>query len=75
MWAKGSLVTVDDPVGKYLIRRCGFIPDTKDLRTVIAEDGAIMLAVFRAPDDKSATLHLTCLNEQGETVHRAGAAT
>ena len=68
LWAKGQPITVDDLVGRYLLRRCGFIPDTKELRTVIAEDGAIMVARFRS--DLWATLHLTYISPAGERLCR-----
>jgi putative DNA primase/helicase len=69
-WAKGTRLRADDLVGKYLVRRCRFIPDTRELRTIVAEDGAIMVARFRAPDDSSATLHLTSINTAGERLER-----
>ena len=68
LWAKGQPVSADDLVGCYLLRRCGFIPNTKELRAVIAEDGAIMVARFRS--DLSATLHLTYISLAGERLYR-----
>jgi putative DNA primase/helicase len=68
LWAKARPITADDLVGRYLVRRCGFIPDTKELRAVITKDGAIMLARFRS--DVSATLHLTHISPDGERLCR-----
>jgi putative DNA primase/helicase len=68
VWAKGQPITEADLVGRYLLRRCGFIPDTKELRAIMAEDGAIMVARFRS--DLSATLHLTYISAAGERLCR-----
>jgi putative DNA primase/helicase len=70
LWSKGLPVAADDPVGKYLIGRCSFVPKTTELRTIVADDGAIMVARFRAPDNSSATLHLTYLDQSGQKIKR-----
>jgi putative DNA primase/helicase len=68
LWGKAQPITADDLVGRYLLRRCGFIPDTKELRAVIAEDGGILVARFRS--DSWATLHLTYISPAGERLCR-----
>jgi putative DNA primase/helicase len=78
IWAMGRPVHADDAVSRYLkyrlapiYRRTGGPPlrsMTQELRTVLCDDGAIMLARVQSPSGAEITLHRTYLTLEGRLV-------
>lgn len=72
LWKSGQAVTLDDPVGRYLNRRCGITEFPKCIRYVrrarYAESVGFpaMVSMIAGPDGKPASLHRTFLAPEGD---------
>jgi putative DNA primase/helicase len=67
LWMRARPITATSIVGRYLMHRCGFIPDTRVLR----ENGNEMLAIVSGHSDpNNVTLHRTMLGLGNEVQWR-----
>jgi putative DNA primase/helicase len=74
LWRSGRPITFDDPVGRYLNRRCGITTFPPALRYVEAlrhfeppwDDWPAMIALVVGLDGKPVTLHRTYLTPDGD---------
>jgi len=69
LWLSGNSITESDPVGIYLTSRLGHPIESSELRCVLTDDGATMLARVQSENGKRVeTLHRTFLTQEGKKI-------